>query len=91
VNPDHLRAVTPEQNVLENSAGLAAANKKKTACGVCGGPYELLFVKPSRYNSKGYYRHCPACQRRREREYRERVRARREDRRDHDRHPARPL
>ncbi len=32
INPDHLRLVTPRQNVLENSNGVAAKNKKKKVC-----------------------------------------------------------
>lgn len=32
INPAHLRQVTPRQNVLENSDGLAAKNKAKTHC-----------------------------------------------------------
>jgi hypothetical protein len=41
VNPDHLRAVTNKQNILENSAGLAAANAKKTHC-KNGHPYTVV-------------------------------------------------
>lgn len=32
VNPDHLRAVTPAVNTLENSAGVTAYNKTKARC-----------------------------------------------------------
>lgn len=32
VNPDHLRAVSTRENVLENSEGVAATNSKKTHC-----------------------------------------------------------
>jgi hypothetical protein len=32
VNPDHVRPVTPAQNVTENSESLAARNKAKTRC-----------------------------------------------------------
>ena len=32
VNPDHLRAVTPQINVLENNDSVCALNAKKTHC-----------------------------------------------------------
>ena len=32
VNPEHLRAVTPKQNTLENSIAVTAINARKTEC-----------------------------------------------------------
>lgn len=63
-NPSHLRAVTMRQNVLENSAGLAAANVLKTHC-----------PRGHEYNSRntrvvGTRRHCRECNRLREQERR---------------------
>jgi len=63
-NPAHLRAVTIRQNVLENSAGLAAANIRKTHC-----------PRGHEYNSRntrivGTRRHCRECNRLREQERR---------------------
>lgn len=37
VNPDHLRVVTPRQNVLENSLSHQARNAAKPHCPKCGG------------------------------------------------------
>lgn len=40
VNPDHLRAVTPQVNSVENSISPVAKHAKKTCCPKCGGQYQ---------------------------------------------------
>lgn len=42
VNPEHLRVVTPRQNILENSLSVQAANIRKASCPRCGGPYRQV-------------------------------------------------
>ncbi len=39
VNPDHLRAVTQQENILRGTSP-SAANAKKLNCPQCGGPYQ---------------------------------------------------
>jgi hypothetical protein len=39
VNPDHLRTVTPRENVVFNSQSTSARNLAKTHCSKCGGDY----------------------------------------------------
>lgn len=53
VNPDHLRAVTPLVNALENSNAIPALNAKKTCCPKCGGPFT--------WQKNGTHRFCPPC------------------------------
>jgi len=55
VNPDHLRLVTPRQNVLENSMGLAALNAAKTHC-----PKEHPYTPENVYLYRGR-RYCRKC------------------------------
>lgn len=57
VNPDHLRAVTPRQNALENSVTITALNAAKRCCPSCGGEYR------TRESGKVRWRVCVACQR----------------------------
>lgn len=52
VNPDHLRVVTPRENALENSVGIAATNAAKVACAKCASPF--------RYRRDGT-RECKPC------------------------------
>lgn len=54
VNPDHLRAVTPRVNALENSTCVSALNARKKECPFCGG----VFTK----NPAGR-RECIPCRR----------------------------
>lgn len=79
VNPDHLRQVTPAENVLYNSASKQAQNKAKTHCGTCGS----LYVHPNGFK----YRFCRECRRRlgREHDTREREKAARNKPRDETR------
>ena len=42
VNPDHLRVVTPAQNVTENSLSPTALRARRTQCDKCGGPFSRL-------------------------------------------------
>lgn len=60
VNWHHLRLVTPRQNVLENSAGLAAANVIKTQC-----LHGHLYTEENTYTGTRpdgrIYRQCRAC------------------------------
>jgi len=56
INPDHLRAVTPLQNTLENSLAPTAINKRKTHC-VNGHeltPDNIIWQRKTR-------RHCRKC------------------------------
>lgn len=57
VNPAHLRAVTPKQNTLENSASVTAINAAKTHCAK-GHPFsgDNLLAQPGE-------RRCRQCQR----------------------------
>lgn len=55
VNPDHLRLVTPEQNVTENSLGPTAINKGKTHC-VHGHP-----LSGENLLNRTYGRVCRTC------------------------------
>ena len=71
VNPDHVRAVTPTVNALENSLGRAAANRAKPCCPKCGGPFSRL--KPI---SRPRERECLPCRRSQVREYYHRRRRR---------------
>lgn len=57
VNVAHLRLVTPRQNVLENSAGVTAANAVKTHCDH-GHPFD----ESNTYHHAGK-RLCRACRR----------------------------
>lgn len=64
-NPAHLRVVTPRQNVLENSEGLAAANAQKTHC-----PHGHEYSTENTINCGGR-RHCKTCHREYERQRRQ--------------------
>lgn len=70
VNPAHLEAVTPRENVLR-SEGVAALNATKTHC---DGGHELT-PRNTRTDANGW-RHCRTCGRERQRDYRERQKAR---------------
>ena len=58
VNPDHLRVVTPKQNVLENSLGITARNKGKSHCPM-GHPYSGDNLRTRKDGS----RQCRTCRR----------------------------
>ncbi len=61
-NPKHLRIVTRETNVLENSEGIAAKNRLKMFCKY-GHPYDKENTSFS-HRSTGYIgRECKACRR----------------------------
>lgn len=64
VNPAHLRAVTPEVNVLYNSAAPSALDARKTHC-LRGHEFS---VENTRITTKGY-RSCRECERIRNRRY----------------------
>lgn len=55
VNPDHLRQVTRNENVLENSESLQAKNAKKTHC---PSGHEYNEKNTRIYNG---WRYCKAC------------------------------
>lgn len=58
VNPQHLQAVTPKENIMRG-LGLGAVNAKKTAC-----PYGHLYTKENIAHMKGVrknYRQCLTC------------------------------
>ena len=68
--PGHLLPVTNFVNTTRGGAGgVAAVNIRKTHCGTCGEPYDL--VNCYWYKS---HRGCRACGRRRVREYKRRLR-----------------
>ena len=64
INPIHLRLVTKEQNVLENSIGSAAVNKNKTSCihGHLFSPENTLITKGRNGRTE---RICKTCHRQR--------------------------
>lgn len=57
INPDHLFLGTNSENAIHSYASGTGANgnTRKTACGLCGGPFTL--------SSAGDYRHCIPCKR----------------------------
>lgn len=60
VNPQHLRAVTPRINALENSIGPAARNIRKDRCPKCDAEY---FRRPRTDRTVGVSRNCRECRR----------------------------
>lgn len=56
--PAHLEPVTPRANTLRGR-GPTALNYRKTACGVCGEPYDLVNC----YVSPDGHRRCRKCSR----------------------------
>lgn len=63
INPNHLRVVTPKQNVLENSVGITARNARLTACPKCGGGFSVRY-STKEVRSDGTpreYRICRPC------------------------------
>lgn len=56
INPEHLRVVTPIQNILENSMSPCALNKVKTHC-VNGHEYS----PENAYINKSMQRSCKIC------------------------------
>lgn len=62
VNPEHLEAVTPKENILRGE-GVASQSAKKTSCPK-GHPYSGLNIKS--------YRICSRCMNQQNREYRKR-------------------
>jgi hypothetical protein len=69
--PGHLLPVTHRTNTTRPGAGgVAAVNIRKSRCGTCGQPYDLL----NTYYKPDGHRDCRACIRRRVREYRQRLR-----------------
>ena len=58
VNPNHLRQVTPKQNVLFNSDSFVAYNRFKTHC-----PQGHEYSKDNTRLSKTRARYCLACKR----------------------------
>lgn len=62
VNPDHLRAVTQQENLMAGATTHARKNAEKSCCPQCGGAYH-------RRNYDGY-RSCRRCIARRARERR---------------------
>lgn len=58
VCPDHLRVVTPRQNVLENSLSFTARFAARTSCPKCGGP---LLLAPKYQLKGGFRRWCYPC------------------------------
>ncbi len=66
VNPNHLRAVSPRTNAIENNTGPAALNNAKTTC-INGHDFTK---ENTRYVRAG--RHCIQCARRLNREWRAR-------------------
>lgn len=64
VNPDHLREVTIQTNVLENSKALAVVNKAKTHCknGHEFTPENTLTCQKTRVSKQGVlWRSCRKC------------------------------
>lgn len=64
VNPDHLREVTIQTNVLENSKALAVINKAKTHCqnGHAFTPENTLTCSRTRMSKQGVlWRSCRKC------------------------------
>jgi hypothetical protein len=71
VNPDHLRAVTPRVNSLENNASPFAALAKLTHCPKCQTPFEgdnlALYTPPNKRTRHGHpttpkpQRKCLTC------------------------------
>lgn len=68
VNPDHIRVVTPRENTLRNSIGLAVRHAAKTCCPSCGAAYTVCRQRG------GPRRVCLSCSRRNKRAYQMRVR-----------------
>ena len=68
VNPEHLRVVTPRQNVLENSVGVASINANKTHCkrGHEFTPENTKIIVNTQHQNG--MRVCIVCRRRRQRE-----------------------
>lgn len=62
VNTDHLRLVTPAQNVLENSSSITATNAKKTHC-----KHGHKFTPENTYLRPNGGRDCITCMKRRDR------------------------
>jgi hypothetical protein len=65
VNINHLRAVTPKQNAIENNVGPIAINAVKTKC-VNGHEY----TKDNLYTTPNGYRACKECRKNNMRRYR---------------------
>ena len=56
-NPAHLRCVTPRDNALQNSVGIAQANAAKEKCPRCGSRFQ-----PTKFKTKdGTYRDLRYC------------------------------
>ena len=69
VNPCHLRIVTPRQNALENSVGLAAANTVKTHC-IRSHAYTDENTMMEKLANGRMSRRCRVCHREIDRQYR---------------------
>lgn len=74
VNPDHLRAVTPRVNSIENNDGPAAWFAGRANCHRCSGPLSPRAYKTNKGKMR-WARKCLACTRKRtatnQRRYRE--------------------
>lgn len=67
-NVEHLRVVTPQENVLANTCNsIGAQNSRKTECPTCGGAFSFW---------PNGYRYCKPCMRRWQSEYQRKYRSR---------------
>ena len=64
INPDHLREVTPEENVLKNSLSFVSINSEKTKC-----PSGHLYLGENLRHTKTGARYCLECKRIKKRKY----------------------